>query len=199
MEFGIVKCATIVLKRGKLVKSDGINLPDGKEMRSLNECDGYKYLGVTEADKIKNKEMKEKVCKEYKRRIRKILETKLSGENVIKGINTLAISLLRYSAAFLDWTKEELKQLDRRTRKLLKMHKGLHPKSNVNRLYISRKEGGRGLLNVEDTVHLAIIGLLKYVGNSEEQLLNAARQALGHVEETDRQGIQDPEKADLER
>ena len=137
--------------------------------------------------------------KEYKRRIRKILETKLSGENVIKGINTLAISLLRYSAAFLDWTKEELKQLDRRTRKLLKMHKGLHPKSNVNRLYISRKEGGRGLLNVEDTVHLAIIGLLKYDGNSEEQLLNAARQALGHVEETDRQGIQDPEKADLER
>ena len=96
-----------------------------------------------------------------------------------------AISLLRYSAAFLDWTKEELQQLDRRTRKLLTMHKGLHPKSNVDRLYISRKEGGRGLLNVEGTVHLAIIGLLKYVGNSEEQLLNAARQALGHVEETE--------------
>ena len=69
--------------------------------------------------------------------------TKLSGENVIKGINTWAISLLRYSAAFLDWTKEELQQLDRRTRKLLTMHKGLHPKSNVDRLYISRKEGGR--------------------------------------------------------
>ena len=30
-----------------------------------------------------------------------------------------------------------------------------------------------------------IIGLLKYVGNSEERLLNAARQALGHVEETE--------------
>ena len=102
MEFGIDKCATIVLKRGKLVKSDGIKLPDGKEMKSLNEGDGYKYLGVTEADEIKKKEMKEKVGKEYKRRIRKILETKLSGENVIKGINTWAISLLRYSAAFLD-------------------------------------------------------------------------------------------------
>ena len=86
--------------------------------------------------------------------------TKLSGENVIKGINTWAISLLRYSAAFLDWTKEELQQLDRRTRKLL-----------------------RGLLNVEDTVHLAIIILLKYVRNSEERLLNTARQTLGHVKE----------------
>ena len=57
------------------MKSDGIKLPDGKEMRSLNECDGYKYLGVTEADEIKKKEIKEKVGKEYKRRIRKILET----------------------------------------------------------------------------------------------------------------------------
>ena len=90
--------------------------------------------------------MKEKVKNEYKRRVRKILETKLSGENVIKAINTWAIVLLK-SAAFLDWTKEEKQQLDRRTRKLLTIHKGLHPKSNVGRLYIPRKEGGRGLLS----------------------------------------------------
>ena len=91
--------------------------------------------------------MKEKIENEYKRRVRKILETKLSGENVIKAINTWATALLRYSAAFLDWTKEEKQQLDRRTRKLLTIHKGLHPKSNVGRLYIPRKEGGRGLLS----------------------------------------------------
>ena len=109
-------------------------------MKSLNEGDGYKYLGVKEADEIEKKETKEKVGKEYKRRIRKILESKLSGENVIKEIYSWAISLLRYSAAFLDWTKEELQQLDRRTRKLLTMHKGLHRKSNVDGLYISRKE-----------------------------------------------------------
>ena len=90
--------------------------------------------------------MKEKIENEYKRRVRKILETKLSGENVIKAINTWAIVFLK-SAAFLDWTKEEKQQLDRRTRKLLTIHKGLHPKSNVGRLYIPRKEGGRGLLS----------------------------------------------------
>ncbi len=32
MEFGIDKCAMIVLKRGKLVMSDGIKLPDAKEI-----------------------------------------------------------------------------------------------------------------------------------------------------------------------
>ena len=53
--------------------------------------------------------MKENITKEYKRRVRKVLETKLNGENMIKGIKIWAVSLIRYSAAFLDWTKEEKK------------------------------------------------------------------------------------------
>ena len=36
MEFGIEKCAMLVLKRGKVVKSEGIKLPDNRKMRSLN-------------------------------------------------------------------------------------------------------------------------------------------------------------------
>ena len=32
------------------------------------------------------------------------------------------------------------------------MHKGLHPKSDVNRLYVSREEGGRGLVSCESTI-----------------------------------------------
>ena len=35
----------------------------------------------------------------------------------------------------------------------------LHPKSDVDRLHISRKEGGRGLISIEDCVELAIRGL----------------------------------------
>ena len=54
--------------------------------------------------------------------MRKILETKLNGENIIAGINTGAISSLRYSAAFLDWTGAEIEQMDRWTRKLMTMH-----------------------------------------------------------------------------
>ena len=43
------------------------------------------------------------------------------------------------------------------------MHRTLNPKCDVARIYLSRKEGGRGLINVEDTVKLAILGLEKYV------------------------------------
>ena len=78
---------------------------------------------------------------------------------------------------FLGSKKEEIHQLDIRTKKLLTMHGGLHPKSNVDRLYIPRKEGGRGLLNVEDVLNLAVFGLERYVCNSNERLLTVARAA----------------------
>ena len=45
MEFGLKKCGVLVLKRGKVVKSEGIDLPEGRQMKTV-EDDGYKYLGV---------------------------------------------------------------------------------------------------------------------------------------------------------
>ena len=175
MQSGVKKCAVLIMKRGRQIKSDGVKIPGSNVIRSLQENDGYKYLGVLQNDEMKEKEMKEIVTKEYKRRVRKVVETKLNGGNIIKAINTWAIPVLRYSAPFLKWRKTELQELDRRTRKLLTMHNAHHPKSNVERIYIPRKEGGRGLLNVEDTVNTAILGLEEYVVDSNERILSAAR------------------------
>ena len=44
MKFGINKYATLVLKRGKITKFDGISLPDRRVMKALIEGAGYKYL-----------------------------------------------------------------------------------------------------------------------------------------------------------
>ena len=46
--------------------------------------------------------MKEKVADKYLRILRKILGSKLNGGNIIKGLNTWTVSLLRYSEAFID-------------------------------------------------------------------------------------------------
>ena len=51
----------------------------------------------------------------------------------------------------------------------------LHPKSDVDRLYLPRKEGGRGLISIADCVKFAIRGLEVYVHGSEERLIQAAR------------------------
>ena len=102
MEFGIDKCGTLVLKRGKIRKRDGISLPDGKVMKGLIEGAGYKYLGIIQANQIRYTEMKTKVKTEYLRRVCKVLETKLNCGKIIEGINIWVVSLLRYSAAFID-------------------------------------------------------------------------------------------------
>ena len=57
IEFGIKKCGILTMKRGKIVKSEGIKLPDGEGMKQI-EQEGYTYLGIIELDKIKEKEMK---------------------------------------------------------------------------------------------------------------------------------------------
>ena len=77
--------------------------------------------------------MKNKIQKEYLRRTRKLLEIKLSCRNLIKGINTWAVVLVRYQGSFLKWIRDELKQMDQRTRKLMTMHKALHPCEDVDR------------------------------------------------------------------
>ena len=47
---------------------------------------------------------------------------------------------------------EEVANMDRRTRKILAMNGCLHTRSNVARLYLPRKEGGRGLISIEECV-----------------------------------------------
>ena len=37
MEFGIEKCVMLVMEKGKIVKSVGIELPGGKVIKSLQE------------------------------------------------------------------------------------------------------------------------------------------------------------------
>ena len=61
--------------------------------------------------------------------------------------------------------------IDRKTRKLFTIYGALHPKSDVDRLYIPRKEGGRGLITIEDCVGLPIKGLKVHVHESEERLI----------------------------
>ena len=36
------------------------------------------------------------------------------------------------------------------------MHKALHPMDDIDRLYVSRKEGRNGLTNIEDSVDASI-------------------------------------------
>ena len=68
--------------------TSNIELPNLDKIRTLAENVRYKYIEILEADTIKQVEKKDKILKEYLRRTRKLLDTKLSCSNLIKGINT---------------------------------------------------------------------------------------------------------------
>ena len=40
------------MEKGKIVKSVGIELPNGNVIKSLQKDESYKYLGILEADKF---------------------------------------------------------------------------------------------------------------------------------------------------
>ena len=111
--------------------------------------------------------MKEKVRKEYYRRKRKVLESKLNGGNVIKAMKTWAVAAVRYTAWILDWTVSELREMDRKTRKLMTINRALNPKADVDRLYVSRDEGGRGMVSIEECVRIEECSLSDYMKRIE--------------------------------
>ena len=113
MQFGIKKCVVVHLKRGKLSKTAGIELVNGEKIKEVND-EGYKYLGILELDRLKEEEMKTTFQKEYFRRVRLIMQSKLNGRNKIKSINTWAVSLVSYGAGIIIWKKAELESMDKK-------------------------------------------------------------------------------------
>ena len=71
-------------------------------------------MGVLEADEVMANEMKGNVMKEYYRRVKKLLETKVNSVNDFKAINTWAVSVVTYSAVFLRGSRVQLQEIDRK-------------------------------------------------------------------------------------
>ena len=46
--------------------------------------------------------------------------------NLVKSINSRAVAVIRYGAGIIKWTKEKLKTIDRKTRKMMAMRRALY-------------------------------------------------------------------------
>ena len=119
--------------------------------------------------------MKERIQKECYRRIRLVLELERNAINRTNAISTLAVPAVTYSFNIINWTVEDLKKTDRKTRKLLTMGKMHHPKADKDRLYLPRKSGGRGLIQIEKTYKTKTMSLNAYVNATGNKLLGIIR------------------------
>ena len=154
-------------------------LENGGVIKELGEDEMYKYLGMEELDGIKHQQMKEKIIKNAKAKLRKVLETELNGRNVIVAVNELILPLITYSFGILNWLESELKGFDVQIRKLLNMYQMFNVNSDVDRLYVPRKSGGRGLISVWDAFKANICRVAHVLCNSENEILSACQ----HVDE----------------
>ena len=75
MEFGLDKCAKAAFFCEKLLKAKNITLDTTTVIKDLDLKESYKYLGITEGDGILHSSMREKMRKEYFRRVRSILRS----------------------------------------------------------------------------------------------------------------------------
>jgi hypothetical protein len=73
MKFGLNKCAKSLHKRGKLVQSQNIILEFNRVIQELKQEKTYKYLGTEKSEGIQHQQMKNRLSKEYTRRLRIIL------------------------------------------------------------------------------------------------------------------------------
>ena len=94
---------------------------------------------------------KERVTKEYYRRIRKIWDSELYSSNKVISHNIFANPVITPTFGIIAWTKDELEQIDIKTRNILSSTGSFHVNSDINRLYTHRNKGGRGLNSLVDS------------------------------------------------
>ena len=161
MEFGLSKCAVIHMKKGKISNS-----PCVKGIPELSGEDSYKYLGILQTDTILHDKVKESTRKEYLQRVRKILKANINAKYTTDAIKTYAMPVLRYGFGILKWTQGELRAIDTKTRKVLTKHGLHHPRSDIHRMYLSRSDGGRGLIGAADCHSQECSALAQHLENN---------------------------------
>jgi hypothetical protein len=81
-------------KTGTIYRKQHIGNTMENEIKELEPMKAYKYLGAAENHNIIYKNEKEKLKKEYIRRLRLILNTELSAKNKMQAIGSLAVPVL---------------------------------------------------------------------------------------------------------
>ena len=151
LEWGLDKCSTVNMQRGKLVPSEDLPLNEKDSISILDENDQYKFLGKFENVLHLDEMVFEYASKEHLRRLSVIWSSNISIPRKIKATNTFAMPTLLYHMWTADWLVNDLKQLDRETRKIIQENRALHTQESAKLMYLPTSMGGKGLKQVEMT------------------------------------------------
>ena len=174
MEFGYEKCAKCTIKKGKKVTAEHLKMDNG-HIEDLGEDVAYKYLGIEENVMVEHRQMREKAEKEYISRLKKILKTGLTPKNKITAINQLAIPVISYGFGIIDWPQCYINRLDTKTRKMLTLYKVTYRHQCMDRIYLPRREGGLGLIEINHTYRATILSMGQYINSSRDKTISMVK------------------------
>src|SRR5678815_4802959 len=119
----------------------------------------------------RHKKMKEKLKKEYEKRLKLILKSELKCKFKVEAVRTLAVPVLSYGFGIIDWFQEDLNKLDIKTRKMLHAHKLIYKNQCLARMYVPRDQGGMGLQEIDAVYREEVIGLTTYIEESDSKFI----------------------------
>ena len=145
MSFGISKCAKLTVKRGKPMTTGPVLMIED-EIGELAYGETYHYLGFPESAGVDHAKRKETISAEMLRRLKLVWTSLLHGRFKVQATNGYCVSLLSYGFGTVE---AELSHFDVLTCKVMTTANSYHPPSAIERLYLPRHMGGRGLVNIE--------------------------------------------------
>ena len=173
--YGVKKCAEIVFKKGKMIKGEGLTVLEEKmEAIDPNKNEIYTFLGFEQANKIDVKRVMERVKKEIRKRLDHLTSLNLNDQNLMKAINSRVIPVAGYVMNVCHLGKNELDELDKLVKNVLR-REGFHGRqSSDERLYTKRTEGGRGLKSFKEVYNETRTRVACYMATSTNEWIAAA-------------------------
>ena len=174
--WGLDKCATINIVRGKLqINEENVSITDTEELKILDTDDHYKFLGKYENSVQVEQQVCNEATSEYLKRLPVIWSRNISIPKKVLATKTFALPTLQYHMWTTDWTVIQLKDIDRRTREILRTEGGIHHHESIKLLYLPEELGGSGMKNVEDTYKLTRIKMANYLNNSDDKRMQVCK------------------------
>lgn len=177
MKFGMDKCRMLNIQRGKHIQQNHTETLHNEILKNMEPQETYKYLGFEQNTSINHTHIKQQLKKKYKHRLTLLVKSSLNAKNTIKAINTYAVPVLTYSFGIIKWTNTDLEELNRLNRTKLTEQRKHHPNACTERITLSRKEGGRGLIDLLILHNKQIKNLRQYFQTKNTPLHQAITEA----------------------
>ena len=126
------KCALAHVKKGCLVRSEGMKIGPVEVIESLKEGTHYKFLRVLENIRQEDNLTLDSAAKVHQQRFSVIGSSPFSDYNKVLATNLFAVPVLTYLMWTQVWPIAELQRLDRASRKVMIENWAKHPLAPQN-------------------------------------------------------------------